>query len=119
MADALSTLIWGLKAATGLEVYPAPKPIDASTPCLTVQMVSDPMQDHNHSAGAAIHRSRVQIGHIGDYQIIRPYIQTVQNYLEGNNTDFQSAMSDGVYLETKESEDLWSLIKGYFIQWKN
>src|SRR5574341_293860 len=113
MADMLSTLIWKLKAWTGLEVYPAPKPVDASTPCLTVQMVSDPMQDGNHSAGASIHRSRVQIGHIGDYATIRPYVQTVINNLEGNQTDFQSAISDGIYLERKESEDLWSLVKGY------
>lgn len=118
MADVLSTLIWTLKAATGLEVYPAPKPIDKPTPCLTVQMISDPMQDHNHSAGASIHKSRVQIGHIGDYVTIRPYVQTVQTYLEGNKTDFLSAQSDGIYLERKESEDIWSLVRGYFIQWK-
>lgn len=118
MADALSTLIWGLKGATGLDVYPAPKPADVSTPCLTVQIVSDPMQDHNHTAGASIHMSRVQIGHVGDYETIRPYVNTVQAYLEGNKTNFLSARSDGIYLETREGEDLWSLIRGYYIQWK-
>ena len=118
MADAMSTLIWKLRAATGLEVYPAPKPVRASVPCLTVQMISDPMQDHNHSAGASIHSSRVQIGHIGDYETIRPYVQTVQTYLEGNRTDFLSAQSDGIYNEQQEADDLWLLIKGYFLQWK-
>lgn len=118
MADALSTLAWGLKRATGLEVYPAPKPKSASTPCLAYQIISDPMQDHNHSAGASIHMTRVQISHIGNYEVIRPYVQTVQTYLEGNKTDFLAALSDGIYLERQEAEDLWVLIKGYFIQWK-
>lgn len=118
MADALSILAWKLKAATGLEVYPAPKPQGAATPCLTYQVVSDPMQDHNHSAGASIHMTRVQIGHIGNYEEIRPYVQTVQNYLEGNKTDFLSARSDGIYLEQFNGEDVWSLIKGFYIQWK-
>jgi len=118
MADAMSTLIWKLHAATGLNVYPAPKPQGASAPCLTVQMISDPMQDGNHQSGASIHRSRVQIGHVGNYETIRPYVQTVQTYLEGNKTDFLSALSDGVYLENKEAEDIWSLVKGYFIQWR-
>ena len=118
MADMMSTLIWGLKASTGLPVHPAPKPVGASTPCITVQIVSDPMQDHNHSAGASIHMTRVQIGHVGDWKTVRPYVQTVQNYLEGNRTDFLSVLSDGIYLERQEAEDLWTLIKGYFIQWK-
>ena len=118
MTDFLSTLAWGLHSATGLEVHPAPKPEGASVPCITFQVVSDPMQDHNHSAGASIHMSRVQINHIGDYEVIRPYVTTVQNYLEGNKTDFLSARSDGVYLERKEGEDIWTLIKGYFIQHK-
>lgn len=116
--DMMSTLIWGLKVATGLEVYPAPKPVGADAPCITVQMISDPMQDHNHSAGASIHMTRVQIGHVGDWEVVRPYVQTVQNYLEGNKTDFLSAISDGVYQEVQEAEDLWTLIKGYYIQWK-
>jgi hypothetical protein len=118
MADMISTLIWKLKAATGLEVYPAPKPANASTPCLTVQMISDPLQDHNHQAGASIHMSRVQIGHIGDYEEARPYVQTVQNYLEGNKTDFSSAISDGIYLERQDAHELWILVKGYYVQWK-
>ena len=118
MTDVLSTLIWGLHHATGLEVFPAPKPKEASVPCLTVQMISDPMQDSNHSAGASIHMSRVQVGHIGDYEVIRPYVQTVQSYLEGNKADFLSALSDGTYLEKQESENLWSLVRGYNIQWK-
>jgi hypothetical protein len=118
MSDMMSTLIWGLKAATGLEVYPAPKPANASVPCLTVQIISDPMQDHNHSAGASIHFSRIQVGHIGDWEVARPYVQTVQTYLEGNKTDFLAAISDSTYFERQEAEDLWSLIKGYFIQWK-
>lgn len=116
--DMVSTLIWRLKQATGLEVFPAPKPVNASVPCLTVQMVSDPMIDHNHSAGASIHKSRVQIGHIGDYNTIRPYVQTVQTYLEGNRTDFISAMSDGIALERQEAEDMWVLIRGYYVEWK-
>lgn len=118
MTDALSTLAWGLKSATGLDVYPAPKPVDAPVPCLTYQVVSDPMQDQNHSAGASIHLTRVQIGHVGDYETIRPYVNTVQSFLEGNKTDFLAALSDGVYLEIKEGEDLWVLVKGYFIQWR-
>jgi hypothetical protein len=118
MTDALSTLAWKLKSATGLEVFPAPKPVDASLPCLTYQVVSDPMQDHNNTAGASIHMSRVQIAHIGNYEATRPYVQTVQNSLEGNHTDFLSCLSDGIYLERYEGEDIWSLIKGYFIQWR-
>ncbi len=118
MTDVMSTLVWKLHAATGLEVYSAPKPVGASVPCLTVQMISDPVQDGNHQGGGSLHKSRVQIGHIGNYEAIRPYVQTVQNYLEGNKTDFLSALSDGIYSEIKESEDLWSLVKGYFIQWK-
>lgn len=119
MADMMSVLIWGLHTATGLDVYPAPKPVDAPVPCLTVQMVSDPIQDGNHSGGGDLHRSRVQIGHVGNYEVIRPYVETVRSYLEGNKVDFKSAMSDGVYLETKQGEDIWSLVKGYFIQWKS
>lgn len=118
MTDAISTLVWGLANATGLQVYPAPKPEGATLPCLTFQIISDPVQDHNHSAGASIHLTRVQINHIGDYESTRPYVQTVQNYLEGNKTDFLAAMSDGIYQEVYEGEDIWSLIKGYFIQWK-
>ena len=119
MADALSTLAWKLKEATGLEVYPAPKPVGAGTPCLTYQVVDDPMQDHNHSAGASIHMTHVRIGHIGDYEAIRPYVQTVQNYLEGNKTDFLSAMSDGIYQEIPPTVDnIWLIIRGYAIQWK-
>ena len=119
MSDVLVTLAWKLKQATGLEVYPAPKPAGAAIPCLTYQVVSDPLQDSNHLAGASIHMTRIQISHIGDYEVARPYVQTVQNYLEGNKTDFMSAMSDGVYFERPESENIWSLIKGYFIQWRN
>lgn len=119
MTDMLSTLTWKLKAATGLEVYPAPKPEGAAVPCLTYQLISDPMQDSNNQSGASIHMSRVQIGHVGDYETIRPYVQTVQNYLEGNHTDFLACLSDGIYLERYEGEDIWSLIKGYFVQWRN
>ena len=118
MTDALSTLAWGLAQATGLQVFPAPKPQDASVPCITFQVISDPMQDHNHSAGASIHMSRIQINHIGDYEVARPLVQTVQTYLEGNKTDFLAALSDGIYREVQEGEDIWTLIKGYFIQWK-
>lgn len=118
MADALVTLTWKLKAVTGLDVYPAPKPVGAAVPCLTYQVVSDPMQDHNHSAGASIHMTRVQINHIGAYDTVRPYVQTVQTFLEGNKTDFLAAFSDGIYLERFEGEDIWSIIKGYFIKWK-
>src|SRR5690349_15284342 len=99
MTDALSTLAWKLKAATGLEVYPAPKPVDAAIPCLTYQVISDPMQDHNHSAGASIHKSRVQIGHVGTYEATRPLVQSVQTALEGNKVDFLSCISDGFYFE--------------------
>ena len=116
--DMMSTLIWKLKANTGLNVYPAPKPVGASVPCLTVQIISDPTQDSNHSAGGSLHRSRVQIGHIGDYEVARPLVQTVQSYLEGNKTDFLSCLSDGIYQEIPEAEDLWSIVKGYFIQWR-
>lgn len=118
MTDAISTLAWKLASLTGLQVYPAPKPADASTPCITYQVISDPMQDHNHSAGASIHMTRVQISHIGDYETIRPYVQTVQNGLEGNHTDFLACLSDGIYFERQEGEDIWSLIKGYWVQWK-
>jgi hypothetical protein len=118
MADAMSTLIWGLHAATGLEVFPAPAPEVANPPYLTVQMIDDPMQDHNHSAGASIHKSRIQIGHVGTYEAARPYVQTVQNYLEGNKTDFSCAMSDGIYRELSEAQDLWVIQKGYYVQWK-
>lgn len=118
MTDVLVTLAWKLKAATGLEVYPAPKPVNAGVPCLTYQIISDPMQDHNNQAGASIHMSRIQINHIGNYETIRPYVQTVQSYLEGNHTDFLACLSDGIYFEKQEAEDLWSLIKGYFIQWR-
>ena len=116
--DMMSTLIWGLHAATSLEVYPAPAPEVANPPYLTVQMISDPMQDHNHSAGASLHMSRVQIGHVGDYSVARPYVLTVQNYLEGNKTDFASALSDGIILDRQEAEGLWVLIRGYYVQWK-
>ena len=119
MTDMMSTLIWKLKVTTGLEVYPAPKPASASVPCLTVQMISDPTQDNNNLSGGSIHKSRVQIAHIGDYSVARPYVQTVQNYLEGNKTDFLSALSDGIYIERQEAEDLWSIVKGYFIQWRS
>ena len=118
MTDIRAILPWILKAATGLEVYPAPKPVGVVTPCLTFQVIGDPMDDHNHSAGASIHHSRVQISHIGNYEDIVPYVQTVQNFLEGNRTDFLSAHSDGIYVERFEGEDIWSLIKGYRIQWK-
>lgn len=119
MADAMSTLVWGLHAATGLDVYPAPKPVGAAVPCLTVQMVSDPIQDGNHNGGGTLHNSRVQIGHIGDYEVIRPYVQTVQTYLEGNKTDFKSAKSAGNYVERQDGNDIWMLMKDYFIQWKS
>ena len=88
-------------------------------PYLTVQMVSDVMQDHNHSAGASIHMSRVQIGHVGTYEQARPLVQTVRSALEGNRTDFLSALSDGIYFERSEGEDINLLIKGYFIQWRD
>lgn len=119
MADALSVLAWRLHGVTGLEVYPAPKPEGASVPCITYQVVSDPMQDDNHSAGASIHMTRVQINHIGNYEDIRPYVQTIQNYLEGNHVDFLSARSAGSYREVYEGENLWSLIRDYWIQWRN
>lgn len=118
MTDVMSVLIWRLKAATGLEVYPAPIPTEAIPPCLSVQMISDPMQDNNNQAAGQIHKSRVQIGHIGDYKVIRPYVQTVQNYLEGNKTDFLSCLSGGNYQEIHDADNLWSLVKDYLIQWK-
>jgi len=119
MTDVMSTLIWRLHAATNLDVYIAPKPIGASTPCLTIQMVSDPVQDGNHSGGGALHFSRIQVGHLGVYETIRPYVTTVQNYLEGNKTDFISVISDGIYLETPNDENNdWSLVRGYYVQWK-
>lgn len=119
MTDAVSTLIWKLYEWTGYPVFPAPKPEGVSTPCLTIQVISDPMQDDNHSAGASIHMSRVQITHIGTYEQARPLVQTVQNQLEGNKTDFLSARSSGFYLEQYEGEDVWSLMRDYFIQWKS
>jgi hypothetical protein len=118
MTDAISTLIWGLHAATNLEVYIATAPETAQTPYITVQGISDPMQDHNHGAGASIHKTRIQVGHVGTYEAARPLVTTVQTYLEGNKTDFLSAMSDGIYLEANEAEGLWRLVKGYYIQWK-
>jgi hypothetical protein len=118
MTDALATLAWKLASLSGLQVYPAPKPEGASLPCLTYQVISDPMQDHNHSAGASIHKTRVQISHIGNYETARPLVTTIQNGLEGNKTDFSACLSDGIYFERYEGEDIWSLIKGYFIQWK-
>jgi hypothetical protein len=118
MADVMSTLIWKLHSATGLEVFPSPKPQGAVLPCLTVQLISDPMQDSNHQAGGSLHGSRIQVVHIGDYSVIRPYVQTVQTYLEGNKTDFLSVISDGVYFERQDGEDIWSLVKGYYVQWR-
>lgn len=118
MADAMSTLIWGLHAATGLDVFPATAPETANPPYLTVQGISDPMVDHNHSAGASIHNTRIQVAHVGTYEQARPLVTTVQNYLEGNRVDFLSCISDGIYLESNEAEGLWRLVKGYYIQWR-
>lgn len=118
MTDALSTLAWKLKSLTGLESYHAPKPVGASMPCITYQAISDPMQDSNQSAGASIHMTRVQVSVIGDFETARPYVNTIQAGLEGNRTDFLACISDGIYLERWEGEDIWSLIKGYYIQWK-
>lgn len=119
MSDFLSTLTWKLHEATNLKVYPAPKPQNAAVPCLTYQVISDPMQDHNHSAGASIHMTHVRIGHIGDYETVRPLVQTVQTYLEGNRSDFFSAMSDGIYQELQPLNDNnWVIIRGYAIQWR-
>jgi len=118
MTDMLSTLAWKLHAATGLQVYPAPKPVDAALPCLTFQMVSDPMQDQNDLDAASLHASRIQISHIGEYEVVRPYVKIVQDYLEGNKVDFSAALSDGFYLERQEAEKMWVLTKGYNIYWK-
>lgn len=119
MTDMLSTLAWKLHQATGLDVYPAPKPVSAPVPCLTIQVVSDPMQDQNDQTAATLHATRVQISHIGDYETARPLVNTVQSYLEGNKTDFSAALSDGFYLERQEAEKMWTLIKGYNIYWKS
>lgn len=118
MSDMMDVLIWKLKATTGYEVYPAPKPAGASVPCLTVQMISDPMQDNNSQEAGVIHMSRVQVAHIGKYTEARPLVKTVQDYLEGNKTDFLSCLSGGFYFENREAENLWSIVKDYNIQWK-
>jgi hypothetical protein len=118
MTDVLSTLAYVISRETGLAAYPAPKPVDEPVPCLTFQMISDPKQDHNHAAGASLHRSRVQISHIGQYDVVRPLVVSLEAALEGNKVDFISCISDGTYFERFEGEDIWSLIKGYHIQWK-
>lgn len=114
-----SVLAWGLVGATGAKVYPNQKPEGVSLPAVVYQMIDDPMQDGNHSAGGSIHLSRVQITHIAStYDAMRTLVSQVQTYLEGNSTDFEVAYSDGLYLENKEAEDVHVAQKGYFIQWK-
>jgi hypothetical protein len=115
-----SVLIWGLKAATGAEVYPLKAEEGASAPYITYNRISDRLQDRSQRTGGSLHFTRVQITHVAtSFANLRTLVDAVQTYLEGNQTDFSASLTSDVHLEDKEAEDIFTAVKDYFIQWKS
>ena len=117
--DVDSVLIWGLKAATGVEVYPNKPDEGATAPYVSYKRISDHIQDRVQGGGGSLHLGRFQITHVGSsFAGLRTLVNSVQSYLEGNNTNFSASLSADVHLEDKEAEDIYTAMKDYFIQWK-
>lgn len=115
-----SVLTWKLYAWANVPVYAFQKPINATLPCLVHQIVSDPIQDHNHSGGGRTHLTRVQITHIGSTDVeAKNLADTVYQNLEGNKTDFSAAISTGMYFERQEADGVYVVVKDYFIQYQS
>lgn len=115
-----SVLIWGLKQATGAEVYPSKPEVGATVPYVFYNRISDRLQDRSHKTGGSLHFTRIQVTHVASsFTNLRTLVDVVQTYLEGNQTDFSAALVDDVHIEDKEAEDIFTAVKDYFIQWKS
>ena len=114
-----SVLAWGLRGATGADVYPFQKPVGANLPAIVYNTISDFVQDKNAVGEGALHLSRVQITHVASTpDAVISMVNTVQSYLEGNKVDFSASLSASVHIERQEAEDVFVVIKEYFIQFK-
>jgi len=115
-----SVLIWGLKSATGVEVYFAKQPEGTSPPFVTYRFVSDRLQDRGQVTAGSMHLGRVQITHVhNSLSNLRTLVNSVRGFLENNQTDFQCSMVEGTHLDDKESDNVFYTIKDYLIQWKS
>ena len=124
MTDALinvdSVLIWGLKQATGVEVYPIQAEEGASAPYVVYNRISDRLQDRTQTTGGATHLGRFQITHVAtSFAGLRTLVSAVQGYLENNQTDFSASLTDDLHIEDKEDENIFTAVKDFFIQWKS
>jgi hypothetical protein len=115
-----SVLIWGLKAATGVEVYPNGVEEGAGSSYITYKRISDRLQDRSQATGGGLHLGRFQITHVAaSFDALRTLVTNVQGYLENNQTDFSVSLADDLHIENKEAEDIYTAVKDYFIQWKS
>lgn len=122
MTDALinvdSVLIWGLKAATGVEVYPMKAEEGAGASYVTYNRISDRLQDRGQTTGGNLHLGRFQFTMVAaSFGDLRTLVSAVQGYLENNQSDFSASIADQLHIEDKEAEDIYTAVKDYFIQW--
>jgi hypothetical protein len=115
-----SVLIWGLKAATGVEVYPFKQPEGTPAPFVTYRFVSDLLQDTSQNTGGSIHLGRIQITHVhSSLSGLRSLVDSVRGFLNNNQTDFQASLVDGNQIDDKESDNVFYTVKDYRLQWKS
>ncbi len=118
--DIDSVLTWGLKGATGVEVFFAKQPEGYPAPYVTYRIVSDLLQDRTTIHRGSIHLGRVQITHVhSSLSGLRILVNAVVAYLDNNQTDFETALVDGNQIEDKELDNVFYTVKDYRIQWKS
>ncbi len=115
-----SVLIWGLKGATGVGVYPIKANEGVGGSYVSYTRISDNVQDRVQGKGGSIHFTRIQITHVATtFETLRTLVSSVQTFLEGNNTEFSASIMADVHIEDREADDIYTAVKDYFIQWKS
>ena len=115
-----SVLIWGLRGATGVEIYPNGVEEGAASSYVVYNRISDKLQDRAQTTGGGLHLGRFQFTMVAPtFGGLRTLVSSLEGYLENNQSDFSASIASDLHVEDKEAEDIYTAVKEFFLQWKS
>jgi hypothetical protein len=110
-----STLKTKLEAWTGLQVHPLRKPDGASMPCIIYRGVGT--RNHvAHSGDTGLRAERVMIIILAnDFPTLRTYVNSLENNLIGNSTDFDAAIPGTTKVEDVDDDGINFYMRDFYI----